>query len=245
MKIMKNKYILFVSILILLLFNLSCLTNQKINGNELPDKRFYFTQFQYVHQGADKDRAFQLFKTFPVKKIMYLLAKEYNIEIDIIDFNDFIKFSELSQIESYGGLRDLKQTWNINKDKNNKIIFIFERDMVNDRDLKFTINLSSDNKDLSTIKTSITRIDFIFTQLEFTLKSGKENAKEYDEKNLDKVSLAPMVIEDLSAALDHPDQQEKLKEIKSNIKDYVRQLNADQKKEFKLDIMDYIYKACE
>jgi len=117
--------------------------------------------------------------------------------------------------------------------------------MVNDRDLKFTINISSDNKDLSTIKTSITRIEFIFNQLEFTLKSGKENAKEYDEKNLDKVSLAPMVIEDSSIALDNQDQQGKLKEIKSKINDYVKQLNAEQKKEFKLDIMDYIYKACE
>ena len=239
---MKNKHILFISALILLVFNLGCFTNQKIDGNQLPDKKFYFTQFQYVLQGGNKDRAFQLFKTFPVKKIMYLLAKEYNIEIDISDFNTFLKFSDLSQIESYGGLRDIKQTWNMGKDTRNKIIFIFEQDMVNERDLKFTINISSDNKNLGTIKTSISRIDSIFSQLEFTLKSSKENAKEYDEKNLDKVSLAPLVIEDSLAALDKHEQQEKLTKIKSMIKDYVNQLNQDQKKEFKHDIIDYIYK---
>ena len=242
---MKIKHIPFMAFLVLLFLNPGCFTNQKIDGNALPDKKFYFTQFQYVLHGVDKDRALQLFKTFPVKKIMYLIAKEYNIEIDINDFNSFIKSSDLSQIESYGALRNLKQTWNSDKDKHNKIIFIFEQDMVNDRDLKFMIKISSDNKDLSTIKTSISRIDFIFKQLEFSLKSAKENAKEYDEKNLDKVSLAPMVIEDSYIAFDSNDQQEKLTKIKSMIKDYVKQLNQDQKKEFKHDIMDYIYKTCE
>jgi len=244
---MKIKHIPFMAVLILLFFNLGCFTNQKIDGSELPDKKFYFTQFQYVLHGADKDRTFRLFKTFPVKKIMYLLAKEYNIEIDISDFNGFIKSADLSQLEAYGGLRTVKQTWNTGKDKDaqNKIIFIFEQDMVNDRDLKFTIEISSNNKNLNTIKTSISRIDFIFKQLEFSLKSAKENAKEYDEKNLDKVSLAPMIIEESSIALDAHAQQEELTKIKSMIKDYVKQMNPEQKKEFKHDIMEYIYKACE
>jgi hypothetical protein len=35
------------------------------------------------------------------------------------------------------------------------------------------------------------------------------------------------------------------KEIKSMINDYVNQLNQEQKKEFKHDIIDYIYKTCE
>ena len=243
---MKHKHIKFISCLTLLLcFNLNCFTTQKIDGNELPDKKFYFTQFQYVVHGSDKDRAFQLFKNFPVKKIMYLIAKEYNIEIDIIDFNNFIKSSDMSQIESYGGLRDVKQTWNIKGEKNNKIIFIYEQDMVNERDIKFSIKISSGDKELSTIKAPVSRIDFIFKQLEFSLKSAKENAKEYDEKNLDKVSLAPMVVEVLSEAADKHNQQEKLSEIKSKINDYVKQLNQDQKKEFKHDILDYIYKTCE
>ncbi|MCL1865040.1 MAG: hypothetical protein FWF73_04435 [Spirochaetes bacterium] len=243
---MKNKHIQFISIvIILLIFNLSCFTNQKIDGNELSDKRFYFTQFQYALHGLNKDKAFQFFKSFPVKKIMYLLAKDYNIEIDIIDFNNFIKSSDMSQIESYGGLRDVKQTWNINKDKNNKIVFIFEQDMIKERDLKFTINISSGNKDLTTIKTSISRIEFIFKQIEFSLKSAKEYAKEYDEKNLDKVSLAPMIIENSSEVSDKHDQQNKAAEIKFMIDGYVRQLNQDQKKEFKHDIIDYIYKTCE
>ena len=243
---MKNKHIKFISCLtILLCFNLSCFITQKIDGNELPDKRFYFTQFQYALQSGDKDNAFQLFKNFPVKKIMYLIAKEYNIEIDIIDFNSFIKTSDLSQIESYGGLRDLKQTWNLKKDKNNKIVFIFEQNMDDKRDLKLTIKISSGDKELNTMKASVSKIDFIFKQLEFSLQHAKENANEYDEKNLDKASLAPMVIEVQSAASNKHDQQDKLKEIKSMISDYVNQLNQDQKKEFKHDILDYIYKTCE
>ncbi|MCL1833490.1 MAG: hypothetical protein FWG49_03205, partial [Leptospirales bacterium] len=233
------------SILMLLFLGLSCFTGQKTDWDNIPDKRFYFTQFQYAYHGSNKDKALQFFKNFPVKKIIYLIAKEYNIEIDIIDFNNFIKSSELSQIESQGLIRAEKQTWNSNKSKSNKIVFIFEQDnLANDRDIKFTIAISSEDKELRTIKTTPTRIDFIFKQLEFSLKSSKENAKEYDEKNLAAVSLEPMVIEDQAFAADKEDLQDKLKEIKSKINDYVNQLNQDQKKEFKHDIIDYIYKTC-
>ena len=241
---MKNKHISFISFIMFLFINLNCFTGQKTDWNDIPDKRFYFTQFQYVYHGSNKDKALQFFKNFPVKKIIYLLAKEYNIEVDITDFNNFIKSSELSQIESHGLIRDEKQIWNINKVQNNKIVFIFEQDMVNDRDIKFTINISSGDKELRTIKVTPNRIDFIFKQLEFSLKSSKENAKEYDEKNLAAVSLSPMVIEDQTFAADKKDRQDKLKEIKSKINDYVNQLNQDQKKEFKHDIIDYIYKTC-
>ena len=241
---MKISFFKITTLLIIsLIFLTGCILNTKEDWEKLPDRKFYFTEFHFILLDQSKEEAYNFYKEFPVKKIMFMLAKEYNITVDISDFKNFININKPSVIESDGFMRTEKNTWKNKNSVSNRIVFIFERDYFDDSKLKLKISIYSGETNLKTINTEISKVENIFTQLKFQLQTGKESLKEYEDKNYNTISPIPFVIEtnDKSFSLEEPAD---LIKIKSMIDNYVKTLDQNEKDDFKHDIIDYIYQKC-
>jgi hypothetical protein len=185
----------FTVILISLTLFTGCMFNTKENINRLPDKKFFFTEFQFILPGQTKESAMAFFKKFPVKKIMFMLAEEYNIIIDISDYYDFIKSGDTALLQPDGSFRITKHTWSKPDKENNRIIFIFEQDYFNADILKFKMGVYSKNSTLKLFNTEISTQDYILINLKKHLDTGEKSLKDYEEKNYDNISPVPGIVD--------------------------------------------------
>jgi hypothetical protein len=220
-----------------------CFLSTQENLEKLPDKKFYFTEFQFILPGQSKESAYKFFREFPVKKVMFMLAKEYNLTIDIADFGNFIRSKKASVIETEGLLRIAKHTWKKKNTENNSIVFIFEQDYMDSSVIKFSIGIYKGKTLLKKMNTDINKIDAIFNQLTYFLKSAEQSIKEFDSKNYAKVTPVPMIIE-ATGEIPAAEEPATISKIKSMIDEYVKTLDDEKKKEFKHDIIDFIYQKC-
>ena len=88
MKYLK-KNVLFIYI-ILAASILSCTSMSSKDWQNLQNKNFYFHSFLIYSKEINNKLAFNQMKSFPVEKILAILAHKYNISIDSSDFADFI-----------------------------------------------------------------------------------------------------------------------------------------------------------
>jgi len=234
---------IFTVIIIVSYIATGCFLSTGENIEKLSDRKFYFTEFQFILPGQDKESAYKFFKDFPVKKVMYMLAKEYNLTIDISDFSNFIKAKNFSVIETEGTFRISKHTWKKKNADGNRIIFIFHQDYMDDSKKKFSVDIYKGKSALKTMSTDIGKINAIFNQLTYYLKSGEKSSKEFDAKSYAKISPIPMIIE-TSGEIPVTEEPANITKIKSMIDEYVNTLDQEQKQKFKHDIIDYIYKKC-
>jgi len=241
---MKNR-ILKISAFILITLSLlsGCLFNTKEDWDKLPDRKFCLSEFHFVLLAQSKEEAFEFFRKFPVKKLMFILAKEYNIKVDISEFNNFIITKNLSEIEAKGLLRTVENSWKKSSAGNNKITLIFEQDYLDESTKKLKIGVYRGNSTLKIIQLEMNKIDSIFKQLNIYLPSSKESLVEYEEKNYDKISPIPLIIESNNSfpVVEEPDGPVK---IKTMIDNYVKTLDKKERDNFKHDIIDYIYQKC-
>ena len=184
-----------VIILLSLFFFTGCFFNTKENINKLPDKKFFFSEFQFILPGQTKESAMIFFKNFPVKKIMFMLAQEYNIIIDISDYNEFIKSGDTAVLKPDGSFRIIKHTWSKTDKESNRITIIFDQDYMNPDILKFKLGMYSKNSTIKLFNTEINNQDYILNSLKKHLKTGEKSLKEYEEKNYDNISPIPGIIE--------------------------------------------------
>lgn len=182
-------------ILISLLSFTGCMFNTKENINKLPDKKFFFSEFQFILPGQTKESAMIFFKKFPVRKIMFMLAQEYNIIIDITDYNEFIKSGDTAVLKPEGSFRITKHTWSKTDKENNRITIIFDQDYMNPDILKFKLGMYSKNSTLKLFNTEINNQDYILINLKKHLETGEKSLKEYEEKNYDNISPIPGIVE--------------------------------------------------
>lgn len=233
-----------VLVLISLYFSTGCTFDTKEDWEKLPDRKFYFSEFQFILMDQSKEDAFRIYKEFPVKKIMFMLAKEYNITIDISDFKQFINTNKPSVIIADRFMRTEKNTWKKKNSENNRIVFIFEKDYFDTGKLKLKIGIYTGDSQLKVINTEFSKIEHLFAQLNFNLKTGKDSLKEYEAANYDVITPIPMIIEinNNSVIAEEPAN---LIKIKSMIDEYVKSLDENGKNDFKHDIIDYIYEKCK
>ncbi len=236
---MNKKYIL----IILLFFLTACaLPNQK-KISQIKNRSFRLNSFTYILTAQDKKDAMKFFSEFPVKKIMFMLAREYNIKIDISDFQKFLVVKNKSDIKLFYGFRAEKSRWPVNIDSSgNNIDISFEKDYIGEADSKFRINISSGGSVLHSIATEVSQVEYIFKQLEYFLKSGKESAIEYDLKNYNKVKPVPLIVEFSGSKAFTIKKNEGKNKILKMIEDHMGNLSKEEREQFKHDIIDYMYK---
>ena len=189
--VLKTTALMFIS----LYFCTGCILNTKEDWKKLADRKFSLSEFQFVIRGQSREDAYNFYRKFPVKKIMFVLAREYNITIDISEFNNLINSKDLTLIEADGFIRAAKHTWKTKKNQQNRITLIFEQDYFDETIQKIKIAVYSNNSSIKVIDLNMSKTEEIFTQLKFLLKSGEESLKEYDDKKYDIISPVPLIIE--------------------------------------------------
>jgi len=233
-------------IIIFIFFYTGCagLDENKAGWNNLPDRKFYFTQFQYIHTDKDSKYAFELMRNFPVKQVMYILSKEYNIEVDMSDYYSFIQSGNSDGIITEGLFRNEKFLWRSENNCNNRISIIFEKDYFDESKMKFSLQVTSYNNKLKSLQLDFTRIDYLFKQMDFYISKTDEYITDFNSNNYDTKIFIPGLI--LTA-----DNRETIKvsnkndDLKQILQDYVKTLSPQQKKAFKHEMIDHIYKICE
>ena len=236
---MNKKYIL----IILLFFLTACAFPNQKKISQIKNRSFRLNSFTYILTAQDKKDAMKFFSEFPVKKIMFMLAREYNIKIDISDFQKFLVVKNKSDIKLFYGFRAEKSRWPVNIDSSgNNIDISFEKDYIGEADSKFRINISSGGSVLHSIATEVSQVEYIFKQLEYFLKSGKESAIEYDLKNYNKVKPVPLIVEFSGSKAFTIKKNEGKNKILKMIEDHMGNLSKEEREQFKHDIIDYMYK---
>lgn len=241
----KRILILLISLLVSLYTGCAGLGGSKTDWTNLKDRKFFLTEFQYIHTGKNKKDAYDVMCNFPVKKIMYILSKEYNIEIDMSDFYRFIKTGNSNEIKAEGFVRYEKFTWkSANSDAENKISIIFEKDYFDESKMKFALNTFFDNKKMKSFQLDFSKLDFLFKQMYFYISKTDEYTNEFDKNDYEAKEQVPGLILGVPGSRKLA-EVEKKDEIKAILDEYVKSLNPDQKKAFKHEIIDHIYKICE
>ena len=240
-----ERYSMCAFIFVLCIFITGCAGLSSKKWENLTDRKFYLVEFQYIHKGDKNETAFNDIKNFPVKKIMYALARDYNIEIDLSDFNKFVKTGNTSEIKTSGLFRDEKFTWNSSKtDIRNRIVIVYEKDYFDESKMKFSITAYSDKKILKKIDISFSNKDHIFKQFKYYLSLAEESFAEYDKNDFENKNNVPGLIlgyyEPVVKAEGNP-----VEDIKSKLDNHVKSLSQEQKEIFKHEMIDYIYKICK
>ena len=88
---MKLRHTAVISLILSLVLVASCTTWSKKDWDELIDRTFYFQRFKYTYKGSSRQHAYYFMKDFPVKEMVALLEKKYNIKIDTKDFDKFLQ----------------------------------------------------------------------------------------------------------------------------------------------------------
>lgn len=237
----------FFLLSIVLIFSCSCasLGSNKAQWENLPERKFYLTEFQYIHTGKDSDNALKVMKSFPVKKLMYILSREYNIEIDMSDFCRLTKDGTSSEIKADGLIRNEKLTWKSQTQNNmNTLSVKFQRDYFDEKPMRLLVNAKSGNKTINSITIEFTKMDYLFSQLDFFISETDKYAAEFDTKKYEEKNEVPGLIM-FNNSSQISTVNDRLTEIKSLINEYVKSLDNEQKKAFKHEIIDHIYKICD
>ncbi len=221
------------------------LTGNKAEWEKLQDRKFYFTEFQYLLVDSNKKEAFKAMSQFPMKKIMYILASEYNIEIDLSDYYRFIRNEYSSEIKTEGFFRNEKFTWKTEKNISaNRIKIIYEKDYFEKNKMKFSLYITSGDKTMKSLSIDYTQNDYLFTQLGFYFSKTEMSIKDFDKNGYDDKNTIPGLNLGDPALINKP-KSSRAEEIKVMLDEYVKTLDEDQKKSFKHEMIDHIYKICE
>lgn len=245
---MLNKKIVTILSAVLLSFISGCagMELNKDTWDNLQDRKFYFSEFIYLNTGANSEKAYDAMKDFPVKKIMYILSKQYNIEIDMSDYNAFIQNRNLAEIKAEGLIRNNKFTWSSkNINSSNRIAIVFEKDYMDESLMNFKLKTKSGGKNLKTIDIKFSRTDVIFEQLGYYFEKTNEYISEYAKNGYEEKHIVPGLILGDSVAASNSQKLSKTAEIKLMLEEHVKTLDAEQKKSFKHEIIDHMYKICE
>ncbi len=241
------KKIIFIFILVSLFIWPGCasLLNNTSKWNNLTDKKFYFTGFKYLYPAKDNKSAYEDMKNFPVKKLMYIISKGYNVEIDMSDYYRFVKEGSSSELEAKGFFRNNNFSWNSKSNNNgNKISIIFEKDYLDETKMKFKLNIMSGEKTMKMIEIDFATNDYLFKQLDFYIPKTDENISEYVNNSYEtKETIPGIFLGNISEQ--KQDVSDRETQLKALLEDYVKTLDNKQKNRFKHEIIDYIYKVCE
>jgi hypothetical protein len=247
---MKKKLfnILIVIITISSLTGCALLVKNQIAENS--NKNYHFTDFYYTHLSSTEEEAFDFMKKFPVKKVMFLISKEHNINIDISEFQKFLLTNKPSGIKVKKGFRKEFFSWNSDSDVNNKVMIHYKRDYFDQKRPEFKISLFINGKTYDLMDTEVRDNEHLLKRMTGYFQSAEQSIAEYERLDYDKKSPVPGIIEYSPASNTDSDEDikvvsDKKSEIENLMKNYVKDLNKEEKAEFRHEMLDLIYKITE
>jgi hypothetical protein len=245
---------LFFILLFMLLF-ISCSTWSKTEFEKLPDKNFNFQKFSYTQKGINGKKAFVEMKNFPTDKLLKVISHKYNISIDTSEYEDFLKFEDLSDLTITGFLNQ-EYKWE-NKNKNKNIIEIEYRidEKVQQQyfQRRYYIFIKIDGKSRTEFSGELSdKEPYLLTiakDMDYSrVDKNSDNSYINDEtksvvdvstgifKNLPRESKADLTVK---IGKDYPDR------MKNDIREYIKILSPADRKKFRDDTIKYLYKVIE
>jgi hypothetical protein len=228
----------------------SCTRWSTRDWNELKDRKFYFQKFAYSFAGETNENAFNFMKSEPLKETLNIVAKKYNIIIDVTEFQDFIYSGDYSKLSVAGFLRDAKFIWESKKKQVNQIEIEYEmrpeleaKNVViiykltiknNDKVRAFFLDRVYDRKDILTNLAS----SFGYGGLS---KTGQDIKVAGDTKDR-------LIVADDKSGVEVNDgdiMSETVTLIKKQIALFVRGLKPNEKKAFREDLVRFINAICK
>jgi len=243
-----KKIFTLIPLFILLLFFSSCTHLMQRQMSDMEDRNFTFTNFYHSHLGSDEEKVYKFYKEFPVKKIMFLFAKEHNLTIDISEFQRFVENDDINEVNVKKGFRKEHFSWDNKIETKNRIIIHHQRDYFDQKDPEIKISLRHGNRTIDILQTEYNNYEYIFNRLTKSFKTANEGIKEYEKMGYETAVPAPGLIEYSStkdAAADEPGSEDKKVTIKTLIKDHTKDMNKDEKAKFRHEMLDFIYKITE
>jgi len=215
-----------------LLFYLSCTQFSVKQWENLTDRKFFFTKFTLIKNGADKSKAFSFMKNFPVDYLSQILENKYKISINQNNFKDFILSETKNKIIAQGILSKNKFIWQDGLAHTNTI------------ELTYTITYDYElNKNLieyRLILKSNNKIDKLLTEyIESPADLIADVKKKLSGINISSANIKPEKKVEQKIK-DKTNTKITEKKIKGMIDKYYNSLNKSLKKSFKKRIINYI-----
>lgn len=250
---MKKNYLFFMITAVSLSLFLSCTHLLKKEIDSTSDRTYYFTEFNYTHLGSSEDEVFKFMKNFPLKKVMYLIAREHNIKIDISDFQKFMLKGSHADIKVKKGFRKEFFSWNSLSKSSNRVIIRYKKDYFEQKNPEFYISLVIDGKTFDLMDTEVQDNAHIISRIAGYYKTAEKGIADYERLDYDKTAPVPGIIEYTSSAItgtessdkDNTSGTDQKAEIKKLLQDYVQNLDNEEKAEFRHEMLDLIYKITE
>jgi hypothetical protein len=140
---MKFKQTAVISIILSLILVSSCTTWSKKDWDELIDRTFYFQKFKYTYKGSSREHSYYFMKEFPMKEMLGLIEKKYNIKIDTTEYDKFLLDGNFQkEVKSVSGtFLDNDFTWEAKTKQRYEIWFEYMTLFSNEGDKSLTFEL--------------------------------------------------------------------------------------------------------
>ncbi len=148
MRVLTKTFCMLLLILICGLY-LSCTIWNTTQWKDLQNRDFYLTRFVVYNKGSNSTNAFRLMQSFQLKKTMEIISRKYNININISNFNEYIKNGKASDLEVFGVLTNDRFTWENTDRKLNVIEIEYNlqgKETFDGMIPKYIINIKTDGK---------------------------------------------------------------------------------------------------
>lgn len=218
--------------------------------SELKDRKFYFQKFTYSFVGKTKENAFNFMKSEPLKETLNIVAKKYNIIIDITEFQNFIYSEDYSKLTASGVLRDTKFIWESKKKQVNQIEIEYDmRPEIEAKDVViiYRISIKNNDKVRAFFYDRVYDRKEVLTNLAASFGYGGLNKAEQDIKGAGDTKERLILANDKPRVEinDGDIKNETATLIKKQIALYVRGLNPKEKDAFRADFVKFINAICK
>ncbi|MBN2401500.1 MAG: hypothetical protein JXN64_03795 [Spirochaetes bacterium] len=259
---MKNfKKNLFFVYIVLTALILSCSSMSEREWNNLQDRNFYFQKFTLVKKGINDKIAFQMMKSFPVDKMLALLAHKYNITVDSSEYHDLILSEDAQEFKEQSIFNLLKSeyTWESTNKNPNSIefthYFLFDSLKVQE-DVKYKIVIKVNDKVKETIYNDLyqneSTVEYLAKGIGYSRLNPKSDAIFVNNKtkaqidltkaSFSQVTAVPAKTTDTAAGKPRTITENT---IKQDIKQYINKMTPGNRKKFRDSIIKYLYSEIE
>lgn len=243
-----------VSIVMLLFLISSCSAWNIKEWENIQDRNFYFQKFTYYEKGIKNKKAFEEMKNFPVDKILKIIIHKYNINVDTSEYEDFLLYENTSKIEPAGILSPY--IWENNSKNTNTIELEFRKELTSKLDytlLRYYIFLKTNGKTraefMGQLNEQTPNLVTIAKAMDYSRVNPNSDDSYVNNENKSVVDLTTGIFKNkppeakgdlaVKAGKNYPEK------MKSEIKDYIKNLSPADRKKFRDDIIKYLYKVIE
>jgi hypothetical protein len=250
---MKIEKIIIIMTLVMAVFLsgiISCTQWSTRDWNELKDRKFYFQKFKYTYRGETKENAFNFMKSIPLTEALNIVAKRYDITIDVTEFQNFIYSGDYLKLKTSGIVQDEVFFWESKNKQVNQIEIEYEmRPELDAKSVLIIYKLLIKNNDevRAFFYDRVYDRNDILKNLASSFGYGvsdtgkKEPGGPIDTKNR-------IIVADSKSRVSYNNNDVKNETeaiIKKQIALYVRGLKSDEREVFRADLVRFINEICK